>query len=151
MAASAKTEKKTANQSTESVKSALNSIQENVSERASAVRETVSNSFDTVRSTGSDAAGATVEFGKAYYAGVSILGQTVWGFGQEFYGEVTDHARKTMGAKSVREVAELQASYVQGRIETSASHGKEFIDIAREQAELTMKPIISLLDSKRSA
>jgi hypothetical protein len=132
-------------------KSTLNSIQENVSERATAARETVTNGIETVRETGGKTAGAAVAFGKAYYSGVSVLGQTLWGFGQEFYGEVTNHAQKTMQAKSLNEVASLQAAYVQNRIETSAAHGKEFIDVAREQTEQTMKPIIELLDGNRAA
>ncbi len=146
--ATAKKETKTA---TADAKSALNSIQENVTERATAARETLTSGVETVRETGSKTAGAAVDFGKAYYSGVSVLGQTLWGFGQEFYGEVTSHAQKTMQAKSLSEVAGLQAAYMQTRIETSAAHGKEFIDVAREQAEQTMKPVIELLDGKRAA
>ena len=151
MATAKKDAKKAATEATEATKSALNSIQENVSERASAAREQITTSVETARETGTKAAGAAVDFGKAYYSGMSVLGQTLWGFGQEFYGEVTNHAQKTLQAKSISDVASLQAAFVQTRIETTAAHGKEFIDVAREQTEQTMKPIIELLDSKRAA
>ncbi len=143
---SAKTEKKTA--AAEATKtSTFDSIRENVSERASSVRETVG----TVRDTAGQTVGAATDFGKAYYSGVTVLGQTLFGFGKEFYGEVTEHAQKTMKAKSLSEVAGLQAAFMQTRIETSAAHGKEFIDVARVQAEETMKPVIALLDGNRAA
>ena len=142
---------KAATEATAATKSALNSIQENVSERASAAREQITTSVETVRETGTKTAGAAVDFGKAYYSSLSVLGQTIWGFGQEVYGEVTNHAQKTMQAKSLSDVASLQAAFVQTRIETSAAHSKEFIDVAREETEKTMKPIIELLDGKRAA
>ncbi|MEO0487530.1 MAG: phasin family protein [Pseudomonadota bacterium] len=131
--------------------SKLSSIRENVLDRASDARATVTSGLDTARGVSSQTSGAAVDFGKAYYAGVSTLGRTLFGFGKEFYGEVTTHAQKTMSAKSVREVAELQAAYIQTRIETSAAHGKEFIDVATVEAEKTMKPVIELLDGKRAA
>lgn len=149
MATAKKTEKTAA--AKEEAKSTLNSIQDTVTERASAARETLTEGFGTVRETSGMAAGAATDFGRAYYAGVTTLGRTLFGFGQEFYGEVTDHARKTMSAKSLREVAELQAAYVQNRIEVSAAHSKEFIDVARVETEKTMKPVIELLDGKRAA
>ncbi|MEL7012207.1 MAG: phasin family protein [Pseudomonadota bacterium] len=151
MATAKKAPAKAATEATAATKSALNSIQENVSERATAAREQITTSVETVRETGSKTAGAAVDFGKAYYGSLTVLGQTLWGFGQEVYGEVTDHAQKTMQAKSLSDVASLQAAFVQTRIETSAAHSKEFIDVAREETEKTMKPIIELLDGKRAA
>jgi len=131
--------------------STMSTIRENVMERASDARETLTNGFDTARGVSNQAAGASVDFGKAYYAGLSTIGRTLFGFGKEFYGEVSGHAQKTMSAKSVREVAELQAAFVQSRIETSAAHGKELIDVTALEAEKTMKPVIELLDGKRAA
>ncbi|MEL6995957.1 MAG: phasin family protein, partial [Pseudomonadota bacterium] len=58
---------------------------------------------------------------------------------------------RTMGAKSLTDVAGLQAAFLQTRVETSAAHSKEFVDVAREQAEATLKPVIELLDGKRAA
>lgn len=132
-------------------KSALNSIRENVTGGAAKVRETVTERFANVRGTANQTAGTAVDFGKAYYAGMTVLGKVLYGFGQEFYGEVSDHAQKTMRAKSLTEVAGLQAAYLQTRVETSAAHSKEFIDVAREQTEATLKPVIELLDGKRAA
>ncbi|MCH2076004.1 MAG: phasin family protein [Rhodobacteraceae bacterium] len=132
-------------------KSTVSKVRESVSERASAVRENVTERFDDVRGTANLTAGAAMDFGKAYYAGLTTVSKTLWGFGQEFYGEVTDHAQKTMQAKNIQQVAELQASFMQTRLETSAAHGKEFIDVARVETEKTLKPVIELLDGKRAA
>lgn len=132
-------------------KSAFTAARESVSERVSDARETVTSGLDTVRGGANLTAGAAMDFGRAYYGGVTTLGKTLWGFGQEFYGEATAHAQKTMQAKNVQQVAELQGAFIQTRIENSAAHGKEFIDVARKEAENTMKPIIELLDGKRAA
>ncbi len=132
-------------------KSALGTLQDSVTERTSAVREQVTERLDTVRGTVGQAAGVAVDFSKAYYSGINVLGKTLFGFGKEFYGETTEHVQKTMRAKCLSEVAGLQAAYLQSRIETSATHGKEFIDVARVQAEETMKPVIQLLDGQRTA
>lgn len=142
---------KAAEAKTEEAKSALSSVRENVTERVSAARETVTENFDSVRGTANRTAGAAMDFGKAYYAGVTTVGSTLWGFAQEFYGEGANHVQKTFQAKNVQQVAELQAAYLQSRIETSAAHGKEFIDVARGEAEKTLKPIVDLLDGQRAA
>ncbi|MEL6959156.1 MAG: phasin family protein [Pseudomonadota bacterium] len=151
MATAKKTEKTETPEVKEAAKTTVAAVRENVTERVSAARETVMNSADTVRGVSTQASGAAVDFGKAYYSGLTTLGQTLWGFGQEFYGEVSSHATKTFQARSLKQVAELQAAFAQTRIENSAAHGKEFIDVARVQAEQTIKPIVELLDGKRAA
>ena len=132
-------------------KSTLNKVRENVTERASAVRENVTERLDDVRGTANQTAGAAVDFGKAYYSGLNTIGKTLWGFTQEVYGETATHVQKTMQAKNVKEVAALQASFMQHRVENSAAHGKELIDVTRVQVEETIKPIVELLDGKRAA
>ncbi|MEM6727932.1 MAG: phasin family protein [Pseudomonadota bacterium] len=132
-------------------KSAVSNIRESVTQRASSVRENVTERFDDVRGTANMTAGAAMDFGKAYYAGLTTVGRTLWGMTQEVYGEASSHVTKTFQARNVREVAELQAAFVQTRIENSAAHGKELIDVTRVEAEKTMKPVIELLDGKRAA
>ncbi|MEL6996489.1 MAG: hypothetical protein AAGK67_17840, partial [Pseudomonadota bacterium] len=97
--------KKAAAEAKAEATSAIDTIRSNVTERATKVRETMTDGIENVRGTAGLTAGAAVDFGKAYYAGLSVLGQTLYGFGQEFYGEVTEHAQKTMGAKSLTDVA----------------------------------------------
>ncbi|MEM9717493.1 MAG: phasin family protein [Pseudomonadota bacterium] len=145
------TAKKTAQAASKEAASTVETIRENVSERATAAKEAVSERYETVKDTAGTAAGVAKDFGTAYYTGVTTLGKTLFGFAQEFYGEAAEHATKTMKAKNLTSVAELQAAFIQSRIENSATHGKIFIDVARQQTEATMKPVIDLLDGKRAA
>ncbi|MEO0343162.1 MAG: phasin family protein [Pseudomonadota bacterium] len=135
----------------EEATSTVETIRENVSERATAAKEAVAERYETVRDTASTAASVAKDFGTAYYNGVSTLGKTLFGFAQEFYAETAEHATKTMKAKNLTSVAELQAAFIQSRIENSATHGKVFIDVARQQTEATMKPVIALLNTKSAA
>ena len=85
----------------EEVKSTVENIRENVTERATAVRDNVTERYEDAREVASKTSGAAMDFGKAYYAGVTTVGKTLFGFGKEIYGEVASHAQKTMSAKSI--------------------------------------------------
>ena len=132
-------------------KSTVESIRENVSERATAATQTVTDSYETVRGTAGKVAGVAKDFGSAYYTGVTTLGKTLFGFAQDIYVETAEHATKTMKAKDMTSVAELQAAFIQSRIENAATHSKIFVDVARQQTEATMKPIVEALDTKKAA
>lgn len=98
-----------------------------------------------IRQTAGSIGGALNESGRAYFSGVMALGKTLGGFGQEILKETGEHVRATVKAKNLREVAELQASWAQHRIEMSATHTKEFVDIARARTEETINPIKNLI------
>jgi len=132
-------------------KSTVETIRENVTERASAATKTVSEGYKTATDTAGAVAGVAKEFGTAYYNGVSILGKTLFGFAQDVYAETAEHATKTMKAKDMTSVAELQAAFIQSRIENAAKHSKVFIDVAHQQTKATWKPVIDALDTKKAA
>ena len=88
----------------------------------------------TVRGTAIDIGRALAEGGRAYVGGMIELGRALAGFGREILGETGGHARATMRARSVREVAELQAAFAQHRVEMTATHAKEFVDLARAKS-----------------
>jgi hypothetical protein len=95
--------------------------------------------------------GALGAGGKAYVAGVLELGRILGGFGREILTEAGEHVRATVRAKNLREVAELQAAFAQHRIEMSATHTKEFVDLARASAEEAIAPIAGLLRQDKAA
>jgi len=98
-----------------------------------------------------DVGGALGTGGKAYAAGVLELCRTLGGFGREILTEAGEHVRATVGAKSLREVAELQAAFAQHRIEMTATHTKEFVDLARARAEEAIAPMAGLLKQDKAA
>ena len=51
----------------------------------------------------------------------------------------------------MRSVAELQATFAQRRIEMSATHTKEFADLARVKSEEVIAPIAMLLKQNKTA
>lgn len=102
----------------------------------------------TLRARAETAQQAVTEFGRAlgegrtaYVAGTLELVRTLGGFGQEIVTEAGEHARATVRAKGLREVAELQAAFAQRRIEMSATHTKEFVDLARARSEEVIAPL----------
>ena len=98
-----------------------------------------------------DITGAVTAGSKAYVGGVIELGQTLLGFGREMASEAGEHARATMQAKNLREAGELQAAYLQHRIEMTATHAKEFADLARARSEDAIAPIAALLKQDKAA
>ena len=107
--------------------------------------------IETVRGTATEVGGAFAEGGKAYVGGLIELGRTLGGFGREILGEVGQHARATMQAKSVRDLAELQAAFAQHRVEMTATHAKELVDLARAKSEEVIAPIADMVKTDRKA
>lgn len=124
-----------------------------MSTKTTDANETTSNKsarFDEIRSTVGNVGGALTEGTKAYFTGLGELATTLGGFGREVLQDTGSHVRATVQAKSLRDVADLQVAFVQNRIEMSATHSKEFVDLARIKAESTLAPITGLLQQKTS-
>jgi hypothetical protein len=88
---------------------------------------------------------------RAYVSGVVELGRTLGGFGRENAVEAGRHVRATTEARSLREVAELQAAWVQHRLETSTAHAKEFADLAHAKTMEVITPFAALLKQDKAA
>jgi hypothetical protein len=82
---------------------------------------------------------------RAYVNGMLELSRALGGFGREIFAEAGRHVRATIEARSLREVAELQAAWVQHRIETSTAHSKEFADLAHAKTMDLITPFAALL------
>lgn len=93
---------------------------------------------------------ALVAGSKAYADGLLELGLTLGGFGREILVEASRHLDATLQARSVREVAELQAAFVQHRIEVSTAQAKEFADLALAKSESVIAPFAVLVRPKVS-
>ena len=98
-----------------------------------------------------DVSGALAAGGRAYVGGMVELGGTLGGFGREILTETGQHVRATLQAKNLRTVGELQAAFAQHRIELSATHAKEFADLARAKSEEVIAPIAALLKQDAAA
>jgi hypothetical protein len=86
---------------------------------------------------------------KAYVAGALEIGRTLGGFGREILTEAGEHLRASVRAKNLRELAELQAAFAQHRVELSATHAKELVDLARCRTEEVIAPIAGLLKNNK--
>ena len=107
--------------------------------------------LEGARQVAGEVGGALSTGSKAYVAGVLELGRTLGGFGREILTEAGEHVRATVRARNLGEVAELQAAFAQHRIEMSATHTKEFVDLARSKAEEAIAPIAGLLKQDNAA
>ena len=96
-----------------------------------------------------DVSGALAAGGRAYVGGIVELGRTSAASG-EILTETGQHVRATLQAKNLRTV-ELQAAFAQHRIEMSATHAKEFADLARAKSEEVIAPIVALLKQDAAA
>jgi hypothetical protein len=95
--------------------------------------------------------GALTVGGRAYVSGVLELGRTLGGFGHEIATEAGRHVSTTIEARSVREIVELQAAWVQHRVETSTAHAKEFVDLAHAKTMDVVAPFTALLKQDKAA
>lgn len=103
------------------------------------------------KETAADVSGALAAGSKAYVGGVLELGRTLGGFTREILNEAGAHVRATLQAKNLREVGELQAAWAQHRVEMSATHAKEFADLARAKSEEVIAPLAALLKQDQAA
>jgi hypothetical protein len=88
---------------------------------------------------------------RAYVTGVFELGRMLGGFGREIANEAGQHVRATVEARALRDVAELQAVWLQHRIETSTAHVKEFADLAHSRTMEVIAPFAALLRRNKAA
>lgn len=86
-----------------------------------------------------------------YVSGIVALGSAIAGFGRETVAEFGQHAKATLDARSIREVAELQAGWVQHRVETATAQAKELADLTREKTEEVIEPFTALLKQDKAA
>jgi hypothetical protein len=89
--------------------------------------------------------GALTAGSRAYVNGVIELGRTLGGFGREVAAEAGRHVRTTIEAKSLCEVVELQAAWVQHWAETSTAQTKELADLAHAKTMDVIAPFAALL------
>ena len=104
-----------------------------------------------VKKTATELSGALAKGGKAYVGGVLELGGTLGGFGREILRDAGQHFRSIFQAKNFREVAELQTAWAQHWLEFSATHAKEFADLARAKCEEVIEPLAGLLKQDKAA
>ena len=95
--------------------------------------------------------GALTAGTNAYLGGLVEIGKTLGGFAREIVTETGDHLRATVQAKSLRDLGELQAAFVQHRVEVAATHAKEVTELARAKSEEVIAPIAALLKQDQAA
>ncbi len=95
--------------------------------------------------------GALAAASHNYMSGVLALSRTVGDFGREIATEASRHLDATVKARSLREVTELQAAWMQRRLETSTAHAKEFADLANAKTMDVVAPFTALLKQDKAA
>ncbi|WP_185962157.1 phasin family protein [Palleronia caenipelagi] len=78
------------------------------------------------------------------------LGSAFWAIGREVLSETKDHVRNIVQAKSIRQVAELHAAYLQHRLEMSATYTKEMFDLAGLHASEIAAPIRQMTSREKT-
>lgn len=109
------------------------------------------NRIEDVRGAAGEVGGAMATAGRAYASGLVELGRALGGFGREIASDANEHVRATIRARNLREVAALQAAFAQHRIEMSATHSKEFVDLARAKSEEVIAPFTDLVKQDAAA
>jgi hypothetical protein len=107
--------------------------------------------LDDAKEIATNVSGALHAGSCAYVNGILELSRTLGGFGREIAAEASRHVRATIEARSLREVAELQAAWVQHRIETSTAQTKEFADLAHTKTMDVITPFAALLKHNTGA
>ena len=120
-------------------------------EEATAPAISLGAGLDGVKEIATRLPGAVTAGSRAYVNGVLELSRTLGGFGREIATEANRHVRATIEARSLREVAELQAAWAQHRVETSTAHVKEFADLAHAKTMDVIAPFTALLKKDKAA
>jgi hypothetical protein len=107
--------------------------------------------MDGTKEIATELSGALTAGSRAYVNGVLELSRTLGGFGREIATEAGRHVRATIEARSLREVAELQAAWAQHRVETSTAQVKEFADLAHAKTMDVIAPFTVLLKKDKAA
>lgn len=115
------------------------------------IKDTVKENVNGAREVATDVTKALSESGKAYVSGLMELGRAFGNIGREVLTETRDYAQAVVKSKSLREVAERQAAFVQHRVEMSATHTKELVDLTREKTEEVINPVTDLLSASKKA
>lgn len=95
--------------------------------------------------------GALTAGTNAYLGGLVEIGKTLGGFAREIVTETGQHVRATVRAKNLREMGELQAGFVQHRVEVAATHVKEVAELACAKSKEVIAPIAALLKQDQTA
>jgi hypothetical protein len=103
------------------------------------------------RETTTELSGVLSAASLAYVNGGLELGRTLGGFGRQIVAEAGQHVRATFEARGLRAVAELQAAWVQHRVETSTAHAKEFADLAQCKTMDVIASFAALLKQDKAA
>lgn len=109
---------------------------------------TVASRLESIRTTTGNVADAFNAGGRAYFNGLNEMSRSLFGFGRQFANEAVEHAKATVRAKSVREIAQLQTAYAQHRVKTFAAQTKEFTDLAQVKAEEVIAPLAQLANGE---
>ena len=88
---------------------------------------------------------AMADGARAYVKGLSDLARSLGGFVAEIGKESRAHVEQSLKARNLRSFGELQLAWAQHRVETSATHVKEFADLARDRSEAVIEPFTALL------
>lgn len=89
--------------------------------------------------------------GRAYVTGLLALGRALGDLGRETLAETGRHVKATVDARSLHQVAELQAAWAQNRVETITAQAKELADLARGRSEEVIAPLNALLQQQDRA
>lgn len=114
---------------------------------AEKVAETAQTATTAVKGTSA----ALSQAASAYVTGVSAIAKSVFGVSKEIATETVEHGKASMQANCVRSLAEMQAGYVQHRIEASTVHVKEVSDVAAASFGKVYAPLIGLLKDRKAA
>lgn len=116
-----------------------------------AATKQVADNVTQARAIYGDATKTLTQVGKAYVSGVVEMTKALGGFGREVLTETKDHAESLIKAKCLREVAERQTAFVQHRVEMTATHTKEFADLARVKTQEVIAPVTDLISNTEKA
>lgn len=116
-----------------------------------AAADTAAEATQTATAAMSGATSALTEAATAYFTGISAISKSVFGVGKEIAEETVEHGKSSMQANCVRSLAEMQAGYVQHRIESATVHAKEVSDVASESFKNVYTPLISMLKERKAA
>ena len=84
---------------------------------------------------------AVAQSAQAYFQGTRELGRQALAFAQDLNAQALEGAKALAGAKSLKEVADIQAVFARGAFERATSEGSRLQQAALQVAERAFAPI----------
>lgn len=115
------------------------------------VTETTTESVKTAATAATGIFSALATSGRAAFAGIIEVDKTLFGYAKDAVTGYVDHGKKSLQAKNINDLVDLQAAYAHANIEASVANAREIVDLSRTKTIEAYAPVKDAYASYKAA